>query len=127
MGTNISSTATNNFIFHFEFKCVIGSNKSLRVCRYIDDLLIFNNNVQLELNKIYPVCLNLNKGYKNSKHVLFFSFDFDFIFMDNFLNINLYDKREFFNFYTHCITHWFSNVSKRVSVNIILVQLNRFF
>lgn len=43
MGTNFSSAAANLFLFHFEFKYVLHSNKSFKVFRYIDDLLIFYN------------------------------------------------------------------------------------
>lgn len=84
----------NVFHFNFDFKYRSSHNKGLKFCRYIDDLIICNKHIQHYLNKIYPDCLNLNKAYEINKYVNFI--DLDLIIMNNFFNINLYDKCNFF-------------------------------
>lgn len=51
--------------------------------------------------------------------------NFDLIIINNIFPLNLYHRREFFNFYTQSMPHLFSNLNKRVT--IILEHDNRFY
>lgn len=125
MGTNFSSTAANLFLFWFEYKFVIRTNKSLKIRRYVDDVIAINIDIKKYVNLIYPDCLNLKIAYDTCKRVNFL--DLDLYIINNSLSINLYDKRNYFNFHTQTMPHWFSNLSKKVFINIIQGQTRRFY
>lgn len=124
MGTNYSSTAANLFLFYFEFKYVIQYSKKLKIFRFIDDVLIFNYDFDNEYKKVYPNCLQLNKANSHNSYVNFL--DLSITIHNNNINLDVYDKRNDFNFPTISMPHWFSNLSKRIFVNIVICQFLRF-
>ena len=46
---------------------------------------------------------------------------------NNILILDIYDRRRNFNFHTQLLSHWFTNLRKKVFINIIKSQLNRYF
>lgn len=124
MGTNYSSTAANLFLFYFEYWYTVKHNKKLRIFRYIDDILVFNFDLNEEWNLIYPSYLKLNKSNLIDSYAAFL--DISFSILNNKLNLDLYDKRKNFNFFSISMPHWHSNLHKKVFINILINQLNRF-
>ena len=74
---------------------------------------------------IYPSCLKIKKANTSDNNIVFL--DLSIKLNDKFLILDVYDKRRDFNFHTQTLPHWFTNLRKKVFINIINNQLNRFF
>lgn len=125
MGTNYSSTAANLFLFLFEYKYVVYTNKCLNFFRYIDDLIVFKSDFDSLWINIYPTCLFLKKTSGNNKHVDFLDLSIDLI--DGCFSFDIFDKRKNFSFSAISMPHWSTNLNKRVFINTIISQFLRFF
>lgn len=75
MGANFWSTAANLFIFYCEFNYVSYTNNSYKVCRYVDDLIIFEDKLQKSIDEIYPNYLKLIEAPDINLQVDFLDFD----------------------------------------------------
>lgn len=124
MGTNYSSTAANLFLFYYEYKYIVKYNCKLNIFRYVDDFLIFNHDFCADIKQIYPDCLNLNKANSNDFYADFL--DISFKILNNELILDLFDKRNSFNFFTISMPHWYTNINKKVFINVIISQLVRY-
>src|ERR1700722_20499910 len=80
MGTDCAPFLANLFLFSYEFRFMNNQLKArnyeklrkfTRCCRYIDDLLVINNDNNMDnyKNLIYPAELTLSSDDKNDKQV----------------------------------------------------------
>lgn len=125
MGTNFSSTAANLFLFYYEYAFVLNHDDKILALRYIDDLIVFNFNFNDVMELVYPDFLKLTKTNTNDCFANYL--DLSLLIKNNNILIDLYDKRNFFNFDIHYMPHWNSNLHKSIFVNVVIGQIIRFF
>ena len=107
MGTDCAPLLANLFLYAYEYQWIVKKVKEKKIhllkkfkgcCRYIDDLLLINNDLTMEKVKsqIYPKELILVPDDNNGLNTPF---------LDRMININdslitthIYDKRDIFNF-----------------------------
>ena len=53
--------------------------------------------------------------------------DISIIIQNNFLDLNLCDKRNDFKFTVYLMSHWINNLHKKIFINILMGQLSRIF
>ena len=98
--------------------------------RYIDDLLMFNNDNLMHkyMNEIYPPELVLNKENKSEHSCTFLDMkiDIDIHSNKNVIRTDLYDKRDDFNFEINNFAILSGNIHFRNTHNIIISQLLRY-
>ena len=58
---------------------------------------------------------------------IFFFLDLSIKINDKVLVLDVYDKRRDYNFHKQTLPHWFTNLRKKIFINIINNQLNRLF
>lgn len=71
MGTNYSNTVANLFLFYYEYSYIVNYNKTLKVFRCIDGVLIFDFDFFNVCEEIYPSCLKLNRTNHGDNNVEF--------------------------------------------------------
>lgn len=128
MGSNFSSSLANLFLHFYEMDFI---NKILPLeifaFRYIDDLIVLNDEHELckQLTSIYPKQLTLKNT--NSCLQLADFLDINLKIHNGKIYTSVFDKRNSFKFYCVTVTHWTSNISKKVFKNIIIAQSLRYF
>ena len=108
----------NVFLYFYENKF-----NGVNFFHYIDDLIVFNcNNFEEISREVYPKGLTLN--HTNT-------FD-SILFLDLKTTVNigswfidLYNKRNDFNFKVNCLTNWFSCITRRILKNILFLPVKR--
>jgi hypothetical protein len=135
MGTDCAPFLANLFLFSYEFDYL---NKLLkqkkfkilykfRYCaRYIDDLLLINNDNFLVSNKhdIYPIELDLTSDDKCDQQVHFL--DLDILITGPCFSYSIYDKRDNFDFPIVSFPDLSGNIPSRQSYGVFISQLVRF-
>jgi hypothetical protein len=101
-------------------------NKFRRCARYIDDLLLINNDKLLDTYKydIYPEELDLTSDDKNSQQVHYL--DLDILIDGPGFSYWIYDKRDNFNFPIVNFPDLSGNIPARQSYNVFIAQLVRY-
>ena len=134
MGTDCAPFLANLYLYALEFKFLDTlSKKNIRLARkfsnsfrYIDDLLMFNNDGIMDEYKyeIYPKELILNKENKNDKHCNFLDISMNII--NTHIVTSIYDKKDAFNFKVNSFPNLSGNVHYAHSHGIIISQLLRY-
>jgi hypothetical protein len=107
MGTDCAPYLANLYLFSYEFRFMNNQlkaknydklHKFSRSCRYIDDLLVINNEKFMDkyMNSIYPQELTLSSDDKKDQQVNYL--DLHLEIKDTVLNYKIYDKRDHFHF-----------------------------
>ena len=107
MGTDCAPFLANLFLFAYEFQWIDKQRKANKYqllkkfmgCgRYIDDLLMINNDHAMDkaMFEIYPKELNLVPDESNGQSVSFL--DLKLVIEDCVIHTHIYDKRDIFNF-----------------------------
>jgi hypothetical protein len=95
------------------------------IYRYIDDLLVINNNTFInEINDIYPETLLLNKQNDNDNQVSYL--DLDIKLDEGRFILNIYDKRDNFKFPINNFPYTSSNINENYMLNVYMSQLVRY-
>lgn len=120
-GCNFSSQLANLFLHFYEKNFTLTIPQAFR---YIDDFIIFDFKDFSRLSDtIYPPELKLIKTNPNN-----FSTDFLDLFIKietGNVTVDIYDKRDSFNFHVIKLIHWNSNISIKVYRNILISQISR--
>ena len=135
MGTDCAPYLANLFLFSYEFtylntllkqKKFNILNKFRRCARYIDDLLLINNNNYLKDHKhdIYPKELDLSSDNKNDQQVHYL--DLDILIVGSGFSYCIYDKRDNFNFPIVNFPDLSGNIPACQSYNVFISQLVRY-
>ena len=135
MGTDCAPYLANLFLFSYEFtylntllkqKKFNILNKFRRCARYIDDLLLINNNNYLKDHKhdIYPKELDLSSDDKNDQQVHYL--DLDILIVGSGFSYCIYDKRDNFNFPIVNFPDLSGNIPACQSYNVFISQLVRY-
>jgi hypothetical protein len=135
MGTDCAPFLANLFLYACEAqwlkaKYAQGDYRSISLFantfRYIDDLITFNNNGELQkvFSEIYPKQLNLKKENKQDSWATFL--DLRVQIREGQLQVSLYDKRDVFPFKVNSFPHLPANVSFRRTHDVIKSQLVRY-
>src|SRR6185312_16026462 len=122
----------NLFLYSYEFRFMKNQLKAKnynllykfnRSCRYIDDLLLVNNDDKMETykNLIYPPELVLTSEDKNDQTVNYL--DLTLSINNNVIDYQIYDKRDHFNFPIVNFPNLYDNVPKSHSYGIFASQL----
>ena len=125
MGTNFSSSAADLFLFYYENRFTQNNHINLYCLRYIDDLIAFNCNFSEFHTDIYPDTLTLKRSNNDNTSANYLDLNLK-IFNDT-VYIDLYDKRNDFNFDILTMPHWNSNINKKVFSNVVIGQFLRYF
>ena len=124
MGSSYCSSFANIYLYFFEIRAI--KNFGVQAIRYIDDLCVFNgDNFDINWKDIYPNELKLKKTNSSCSKVNFLDLSISINEEINNFKIDIFDKRDDFNFEVISLTNWFSNVSIRVLRNIIVSYLSR--
>ena len=121
MGNCFSSAFANIFLHTFEAKYIETSN--IKDFRYIDDLIIFDQDNLDALKNIYPKELVLKKTNKDPKHAHYL--DLNISISENVMKIGVCDKRLDFNFDVISLSNFDSNIYYKIFYNIFFSQVNR--
>jgi hypothetical protein len=135
MGTDCAPYLANLFLFSYEFtylntllkqKKFDILNKFRRCARYIDDLLLINNNNYLKDHKhdIYPKELDLSSDDKSDQQVHYL--DLDILIVGSGFSYCIYDKRDNFNFPIVNFPDLSGNIPASQSYNVFISQLVRY-
>jgi len=134
MGTDCAPFLANLYLYALEFKYlekltkddIFLARKFSNSFRYIDDLLMFNNDDLMETHKhnIYPKELILNKENKNNKSCTFL--DINVQINGLFIDTSIYDKRDDFNFRINNFPNLSGNIHEGRSYGIIISQMIRY-
>jgi hypothetical protein len=123
----------SSFSYEFEFlyarlkaKDYPTLNKFRRCARYIDDLLLINNDKLLDKCKsiIYPKELDLTSDDKDDQQVHYL--DLDILITGSGFSYSIYDKRDNFNFPIVSFPDLSGNIPTRQSYGVFISQLVRF-
>lgn len=120
-GCTFSSLLANLFLHFFEknFTYII-----LSAFRYVDDIIIFNvENFDSVYSDIYPSELTLIKTNSSNSSSDFL--DLLINIESDGVKIDLFDKRNTFNFHVNRLIFWNSNLSISIYRNIIISQISR--
>lgn len=131
MGTDCAPYLANLFLYAYEFRFMKNTLKAknfkllhqfTRSCRYIDDLLLINNDNKMESykNLIYPPELLLTSEDKQDQIVNYL--DLTLSIKDNDINYKIYDKRDSFNFPIVNFPNLFGNIPKSHSYGSLSVN-----
>ena len=126
---------TNLFLFAFEYKYIIGlidvkSDDIKRfkfIYRYIDDLLVLNDNGHFDsvYTDIYPQALELKYTARSRTNASFLDMD---ISINNIIfNKKLFDKRNEFNFNIISLPNMSSNIPINQAYSTYYSQIIRYF
>jgi len=119
-GTSYSSLLANLFLHFFERNSSRNINS---VFRYIDDVAVINHkNFHITTDNLYPNELKLIKTSNNKEPAIFLDLVIDY---HNHLKIDIFDKRNDFEFNVNKYIFWHSNVSSKIYKNTIINQLIR--
>ena len=95
-------------------------------CRYIDELIVFNNKKFIDYAKdIYPSELNVEKANRLDDQANYLDLTF-IIGNNNRLYTKLYDKRDDFNFHIVNFSFLSSNIPSSPSYGVYISQLIRY-
>ena len=118
IGTDCAPDLANLFLFAFEYKYIIGlidvkSDDIKRfkfIYRYIDDLLVLNDNGRFDsvYTDIYPRALELKYTARSRTNASFL--DIDMSINNSIFNKKLFDKRNEFNFNVISLPNMASNI-----------------
>ena len=135
MGTDCAPFLANLYLYALEFQYMEKlTNENIHLARkfsdsfrYIDDLIIFNNDDLMNEHKhmIYPKELLLNKENKSNKQTSFLDINIR-ILDNNTIHTSTYDKRDDFNFKINSFPNLSGNVHAERTHGIIISQLIRF-
>ena len=130
MGANYSPNLANLYLHFYEsrFMTLNSAEKRLNyryVFRYIDDLFTVNNNlIFIDINNIYPPCLerkNINKAPYNKYTFL----DIDIEVIDEGFSHKVYDKRRDYNFDILGLPSFNSNIPNSSTYGVLCSQVSR--
>jgi hypothetical protein len=135
MGTDCAPFLANLFLFAYEFRYLNNLltqkkwpllNKFRRCVRYIDDLLLINNDNFLKSHKhdIYPKELDLTSDDKDDQQVHFL--DLDILIAGKGFSYQIYDKRDNFDFPIVNYPDLSGNIPSRQSYSVFISQLVRY-
>jgi hypothetical protein len=135
MGTDCAPFLANLFLFAYEFRFLNNLlkqknfhvlHKFRRCARYIDDLLLINNDKYLETHKhdIYPKELDLLSDDKDDQQVHYL--DLDLLIVGNGFSYWIYDKRDNFDFPIVNFPDLSGNIPARQSYSVFVSQLVRY-
>lgn len=135
MGTDCAPFLANLFLFSYEFKFLNEQlkrkkwnvlNKFRKCARYIDDLLLINNDKLLDSCKgdIYPPELELTSDDKNDHQVHYL--DLDILIMGKGFSYWIYDKRDNFEFPIVNFPDLSGNIPTHQSYSVFTSQLVRY-
>ena len=131
MGTDCAPYLANLFLYAYEFEFLNDTLKlkdfstlyKFNKCyRYIDDLLVINNDGLL--NRIYPPELTLNCEDKNDQEVNYL--DLHLEVKDSSIQYRLFDKRDNFSFDIVNFPDLSGNVPTNQSYGVFISQMVRF-
>ena len=135
MGTDCAPDLANLFLFVFEYKYVMNlinmGDPDIRlfkfVYRYIDDLLIINDNGHFDniYKDIYPNVLELKSTGLSDKNVNYLDLNI-YCDSDKFQH-TLYDKRNDFNFNVISMPNLTSNIPIKQAYGVFYSQIVRIF
>ena len=133
MGTDCAPFLANLYLYALEYiflermtkEDIHLARKFSNSFRYIDDLLMFNNDTLMTKYKhdIYPKELVLNKENKSSKKSTFL--DIEINIQGNMIYTNLYDKRDDFSFNVNNFPIMSSNILFKRTHGIVISQMLR--
>lgn len=134
MGTDCAPFLANLYLYALEFKFLDNltkediplARKFSNSYRYIDDLIMFNNNGLMDeyKYKIYPKELILNKENKNDQICNFL--DIHMNIMNHKIITSIYDKRDDFNFKVNSFPNLSGNIHSVRTHGVIISQLLRY-
>jgi len=135
MGTDCAPFLANLFLFSYEFRYLNNLlkqrnftvlNKFRRCARYIDDVLLINNDNFLKSHKhdIYPKELDLTSDDKDDQQVHFL--DLDILIVGKGFSYKIYDKRDNFDFPIVNYPDLSGNIPSRQSYSVFISQLVRY-
>ena len=137
MGTDCAPDLANRFLFVFEYKYVMGlinsgssDTKLFRfVYRYIDDLLILNDNGNFDqiFSDIYPNVLELKSTGLSTSHATYLDMDISIKPNDKTFNCTLFDKRNDFKFDVISLPNLKSNIPINQAYGTFYSQIIRMF
>lgn len=135
MGTDCAPDLANLFLFVFEYKYVMNlistGDSDMRllrfVYRYIDDLLILNDNGNFAniYTDIYPNVMELKSTGSSAQHVSFL--DMDIKALGNKFKYTLYDKRNDFDFKVISLPNLGGNIPVNQAYGTFYSQIVRIF
>ena len=135
MGTDCAPVLANLFLFVFEYKYVMNlistGDSDMRllrfVYRYIDDLLILNDNGNFAniYTDIYPDVMELKSTGSSAQHVSFL--DMDIKALGNRFKYTLYDKRNDFGFKVISLPNLSGNIPINQAYGTFYSQIVRIF
>ena len=135
MGTDCAPDLANLFLFVFEYKYVMNlistGDSDMRllrfVYRYIDDLLILNDNGNFAniYTDIYPDMMELKSTGSSAQHVSFL--DMDIKALGNRFKYTLYDKRNDFEFKVISLPNLSGNIPINQAYGTFYSQIVRIF
>ena len=134
MGTDCAPFLANLYLYALEFKFLEEltkvdiklARKFSNSLRYIDDLLMFNNDGLMDSykHKIYPKELLLNKENKDDKMCNFL--DIKMNIMNDMIVTSIYDKKDDFNFKVNSFPNLSGNIHHTNTHGVIISQLLRY-
>ena len=135
MGTDCAPDLANMFLFAFEYKYIIGlidvkSDDVKRfkfIYRYIDDLLVLNDNGHFDsaYTDIYPQTLELKYTARSRISATFL--DMDISISNSIFNKKLFDKRNEFNFNVISLPNMSSHIPINQAYSTYYSQIIRYF
>jgi hypothetical protein len=135
MGTDCAPYLANLYLFSYEFRFMnnqlIAKNfdrlyKFNRSCRYLDDLLLINNDNTMETfkNSIYPTELAMSSDDKSDQQVNYL--DLNLEIKNHSIIHKIFDKRDKFTFPIINFPNLTGNVPKSHSYGVFTAQLIRY-
>ena len=135
MGTDCAPYLANLFLFACEYKWIMKQFKGKKFhllakfkgcCRYIDDLLLINNDNTMKrvMSHLYPKELILVPDGTNGTKTHFL--DLSLVIKNNFLSSSIYDKRDVFNFPIVNFPFLKGNIPNRSSYGVFIGELVRY-
>ena len=134
MGTNCAPFLANLYLYALEFqfleklskKDIFLARKFSNSYRYIDDLLMFNNDDLMNKYKyeIYPKELILNKENSNDQQCNFL--DIKMNIKNSLIVTSIYDKKDDFNFKVNSFPNLSGNIHSLRTHGVIISQLIRY-
>ena len=135
MGTDCAPDLANLFLFAFEYKYIIGlidvkSDDIKRfkfIYRYIDDLLVLNDNEHFDsvYTDIYPQALELKYTARSRTNASFL--DMDISINNSIFSKKLFDKRNEFNFNVISLPNMSNNIPINQAYSTYYSQIIRYF
>ena len=135
MGTDCAPFLANLFLYSYEFKWINEQRKQKKYhilekfkscCRYIDDLLMINNNnlMMKYMSDIYPKELELVPDDTDGKDVPFL--DLQITIKDCIIDTKIYDKRDTYNFPIVNFPTLTSNIPDKSAYGVFIGELVRY-